>query len=151
MTEYTSILVETHTNVGLVRLNRPQVLNALNHTVVTEVMDALEDILSKIVPTFFIQDEDEKKQARTALADGPIKLLLQRLDSMLSDRGGEYFADGRLTMADLRVFLWIKNLNSGLLDYVPTDIVGRLAPGLNQHSDRISNDPGVRAYYAGRD
>jgi enoyl-CoA hydratase len=42
MPEYTSILVETHINVGLVRLNRPQVLNALNYTVVTEVMDALE-------------------------------------------------------------------------------------------------------------
>lgn len=124
--------------------------NNLQAAFCDEAMDALEDILSKIVPTFFIQDEEEKKQARTALADGPIKLLLLRLDSMLADRGGEYFADGRLTIADLRVFLWINNLNSGLLDYVPTDIVDRLAPGLNLHFERVNNDPGVRAYYADR-
>ena len=32
MSDYTSILVEIHGRVGLVRLNRPQALNALNNT-----------------------------------------------------------------------------------------------------------------------
>ncbi len=35
------ILTETRGKVGLVRLNRPKVLNALNFTLVTELMDAL--------------------------------------------------------------------------------------------------------------
>jgi enoyl-CoA hydratase len=39
---YTSILVETRGRVGLVTLNRPQALNALNHQLLTELMDALE-------------------------------------------------------------------------------------------------------------
>jgi enoyl-CoA hydratase len=41
MSPYTSILVETYGRVGLVRLNRPQVLNALNTTLRNELMDAL--------------------------------------------------------------------------------------------------------------
>jgi enoyl-CoA hydratase len=39
---YTSILVETRGRVGLITLNRPQALNALNNQLMTEVMDALE-------------------------------------------------------------------------------------------------------------
>jgi len=41
MPEYTTILVETHGRVGLVRLNRPQALNALNNTLLRELMDAI--------------------------------------------------------------------------------------------------------------
>lgn len=38
---YETILVETHGKVGLVRLNRPQVLNALNDQLMTELGEAL--------------------------------------------------------------------------------------------------------------
>ena len=39
---YETILTETHDRVGLVRLNRPQARNALNHQLLTELMQALE-------------------------------------------------------------------------------------------------------------
>jgi enoyl-CoA hydratase len=39
---YSSILVETRGRVGLVVLNRPQALNALNNQLMRELMDALE-------------------------------------------------------------------------------------------------------------
>jgi enoyl-CoA hydratase len=42
MTEYTTILTEVHGRAGLVRLNRPQAMNALNGTVMFETMAALE-------------------------------------------------------------------------------------------------------------
>ena len=42
MTSYETILTETHNRVGLVRLNRPQALNALNATLMEELMGALE-------------------------------------------------------------------------------------------------------------
>lgn len=38
---YTNILTETRGRVGLITLNRPQALNALNHALLTELMDAL--------------------------------------------------------------------------------------------------------------
>jgi enoyl-CoA hydratase len=42
MTEYTCILTEVHDRVGLVRLNRPDAYNALNSTLMTELIDALQ-------------------------------------------------------------------------------------------------------------
>ncbi|MBN1665439.1 MAG: enoyl-CoA hydratase/isomerase family protein, partial [Anaerolineales bacterium] len=40
---YEHILVETHGKVGLVQLNRPKALNALNESLLKELMVALED------------------------------------------------------------------------------------------------------------
>jgi enoyl-CoA hydratase len=39
--EYQSILIETHDNVGIIRLNRPKALNALNDQLMDELGDAL--------------------------------------------------------------------------------------------------------------
>lgn len=41
MSPYTTILTETHGRAGLIRLNRPKALNALNNTLIKELMDAL--------------------------------------------------------------------------------------------------------------
>jgi enoyl-CoA hydratase len=41
---YEHIIVEIQDGVGLIRLNRPKVLNALNHTLLGELMDALEEL-----------------------------------------------------------------------------------------------------------
>ncbi len=113
-----------------------------------EAMDAVEDIVSKVVATFPIQDEAEKKAARQALADGPITVYLQQLQALLRARGGEYFADGRLTIADLKVMVWIRSLRSGILDHVPRDLPDTAAPLLVEHLTRIEGHPKVREYYA---
>lgn len=112
-----------------------------------EVMDAVEDILTKIVQTFFMED-DAKREARQKLAAGPIPLYLAKLDEMLLARGGEYFAAGRLTVADLKVMLWIQSLRSGTLDHVPTDLAERIAPHLVDHYERIKALPGIANYYS---
>ena len=39
---FTYILTETRDRVGLITLNRPEALNALNHALLTELMDALD-------------------------------------------------------------------------------------------------------------
>ena len=41
MSEYTTIITEIHERVGLLRLNRPQAMNALNATLMSELMEAL--------------------------------------------------------------------------------------------------------------
>jgi len=41
MSDYTTILTETHDRVGLARLNRPQAMNALNRTLMEELTTAL--------------------------------------------------------------------------------------------------------------
>lgn len=115
-----------------------------------EVMDAVEDIGQQIVATFPIEDAAQKKAARQRLASGPIPLYLSGLHHQLQQRGNEYFSDGRLTMADLRVYVWIRHLRSGALDHVPADLVDRAAPALVAHAERVSAHPPISAYYAKR-
>jgi glutathione S-transferase len=106
-----------------------------------EAMDAVEDLSHAIGNTFGLKD-DKLKQARENLIQGPITTFNKGLDGLLA-RGG-----GRMTVADLKVFVQTRALTTGVLDHVPTDVVERLAPSLVEHCDRITNDPRVAAYYA---
>jgi len=112
-----------------------------------EVMSAVEDVMGRIVPTLFMEDEELKRQEREKLAEGPIPFYVRRFSEMLESRGGEYFADGRLTVADLKVFLWVRYLRSGMLDYIPKDIPDRLAPNLVEHFERVNSHPAIIAWY----
>ena len=114
-----------------------------------EVMDAVEEVVGKITATFDLPEE-RKKARRQALVEGPITLYLERLEQRLDANGGRYFAGDRLSVADLKVFVWIRHLASGKLDHIPDDIADRVAPKLVQHCERIRRHPGVVAYYAER-
>jgi len=92
----------------------------------------------------------EKKAQRESLAAGPLSDSLDRLQRRLVAQGGRYFADGRLTVADLKVFVWIRHLRSGQLDHVPVDLSDRVAPQLVEHHERVMGHPAIDAYYAGR-
>jgi glutathione S-transferase len=115
-----------------------------------EAMDAVEDISIQLSATFYIKDEAEKKAKRQALADGPLTFYLTRLAQRLAARGGEYFADNRLTVADLKVFLWIRHLKSGNVDHIPADLPDRVAPSLVAHFERIKAHPRIKEYYESR-
>lgn len=114
-----------------------------------EVLDALEDILHHIVPTFGLKGEELRK-AREKLAEGWLSIYVRGLDELLVRGGGEYFAGDSLTVADLKAFVQLRWLQSGGLDHIPTDLVARLAPALVDHQERVASDPRVTAYYASR-
>ncbi len=112
-----------------------------------EVMDAVEDISVKLIDTFSMKG-DELKAAREKLAEGPIRFYLERVNRLLEERGSDYFADGRLTVGDLKVFVWIRHLKSGNLDHVSPEIVDKYAPKLSAHFERVKSHPKIVAYYA---
>jgi len=114
-----------------------------------EVLGALEDLSHYIVRTFGL-DGEELRLAREKLVDGWLSVYLRGLDELLARGGGQYFANNTLTVADLKAFVQTRSLRAGVLDYVPTDIVQRLAPGLVKHQERVESDPRVAAYYATR-
>lgn len=116
---------------------------------VDEVLEIIEDAAHAFGPTLGLQG-DELKAARIALTDGMFTRCLKTLDKRLEAAGGEYFADRRFTVADLKVYVWIKRLRSGGLDHVPSDLPDTIAPRLVRHMERVAADPGVVAYYAGR-
>lgn len=113
-----------------------------------EVMYVVEEAGVKMGPTYRMTGE-EQKAARLALVNGSIPVYLRWLEKQLLAHGGEYFADHRLTIADLKVLIDVRTLNSGRLDHVPTDLVEQVAPALNAHAKRIAEHPAIVAYYAG--
>ena len=116
---------------------------------VDEVMDAVEDITTRIGATIRMEGE-AKQKAREELAAGPIPRFLQQLDARLKSAGGEWFVENRLTVADLKCYLLTRWLKSGVIDHVPADIVDRHAPLLAAHLERVGNHPKIAAYYAAR-
>jgi len=114
-----------------------------------EAMDAVEDLSHAIGRTYGLQG-DALKKARTELVEDRLTTYVKGLDGLLARGGGEFFADGRMTVADLKVFVATRSLAKGVLDHVPTDVVEKLAPALAEHRDRIAADPRVSAYYKAR-
>lgn len=123
--------------------------DALQALYCDEAMEAVEDLLHQIVHTFGLQGE-ELKSARERLAEKWIIPFIKGFDELLERGGGRYFADNRLTVADLKVYMQVRSLRGGMLDHVPTDLVDRLAPALVQHAERVAADPVVSGYYAAR-
>ncbi|MDC0000001.1 glutathione S-transferase [Porticoccaceae bacterium] len=103
-----------------------------------ETMDTVDDAITLVVNTFFME-EDDKKRNRAELVTGPLPMFLSGLNKALEASGGDYFADGRLTMADLKVLIWVNGLISGNLDYISTSIVADHGPQLLRHKALIES------------
>ena len=114
-----------------------------------EIMAALEDVIMKLGATFRLQGDD-LKAARLALVDELFPKYLRWLEGQLEKHGGEFLADGRLTVADLKALTLLCWISSGMLDHIPIDILEKFAPKLRPYVDRIAALPQISQYYAGR-
>lgn len=112
-----------------------------------EAMGALEDITIKIGASFGMAG-DELKKARDALVTGALPRYLQWLQNQLESHGGEFLADNRLTIADLKAFVILRWLGSGKLDHIPGDLIGTVAPKLDGYMRRLAALPAIAQYYA---
>ncbi len=111
-----------------------------------EVMDIMEDLSHALGKTFGLEG-DALKQAREDIAAGMFTKALRLLDKRLQAAGGEYFADNRMTVADLKVFEFVRMLSAGFLDHIPADLAEKVAPTITKHMQRVAADPGVKSYY----
>src|SRR5574343_921280 len=107
-----------------------------------EVLGAMEDINIAIGATFRMTG-DELKNARQALAAGTLPKYLRWLEQQLESHGGEFLADHRLTIADLKAFVILRWLSSGKLDRIPSDLVEAVAPKLKDYVSRIAKLPAI--------
>lgn len=123
--------------------------DALQALFCDEVLGALEDINIKIGTTFGMTGDD-LKNAREALAAGALPKYLRWLEQQLENHGGEFFADNRLTIADLKAFGLLSWLSSGKLDHIPGDLIETAAPKLKDYVNSIGQLPAITRYYANR-
>jgi glutathione S-transferase len=110
-----------------------------------EVMDVVEDISHKLSATMTMTGETLKSAREQLVA--PLTTYLKWLAARLTKQGGEYFADNRLTIADLKVFVMVQWLGSGMLDHIPTTLIQDTAPELLAHINRVASDPKIKSYY----
>ena len=79
---YELILTETHGHVGLIKLNRPQAMNALNNQLMRELMDALETFDKNDAVGAMVITGNEKAFAAGAdikeMADKSIEQMMDR-------------------------------------------------------------------------
>jgi glutathione S-transferase len=122
-------------------------VDALQALYCDEVLGAVEDMSHHMVRTFGLEGE-ALKSARKELAEGWFTVYTTGLGKLLERGGGKYFADNKLTVADLKVHVMLRMIIAGNLDHIPEDFVEKLAPNLAEHSKRIANEPQVLAYYA---
>lgn len=102
------------------------------------VVDTVDDAMKVLVGTFFMP-EDEKQRVREELVKGPLPLFIAGLNQSLNEGGGAYFASGCLTVADLKVLVFVRGLTDGTFDYIPSGIVAEHGPALVAHQTRIEN------------
>lgn len=121
--------------------------DALQALYCDEVMEAVEDATAKMTATFGLSG-DALKTAREALVAGAISTYLRWMEGRLKAHGGQFFADGRLTIADIKIFVYTRSLSSGVLDHIPTNLVQTVAPALHEHRLRVAATPAIAAYYA---
>lgn len=114
-----------------------------------QVIETVEEVSVHIGSTIPLS-ENEKKIRREALVADALPNLLGGLEKILKSNGNEFFVNGRLTVADMRVADLTHWFKSGMLDYIPLDLVDRFAPSLIKHMDMIKNEPRIKAYYQKR-
>ena len=114
-----------------------------------ETMGAVEDATYHVGSTMRLTG-DAQREAREKLVEGWLPIYLKGLAELLVRGGGEYFADHRLTVADLKVMGLTGWLSHGALDHIPADLVARTAPTLTEHAGRVFDDSRVKAWYASR-
>ena len=99
--------------------------------------------------TFGLSGE-KLKTARQTLVAGPLKLYLQWLEDKLEGENKQYFIENRLTLADLKVFVWSRALSSGQLEHIPVNLVADIAPKVFRHQQFINQLAPIVQYYAKR-
>ena len=109
-----------------------------------EVMDAVEDISYRLVTTFGLEG-DELKNAREQISNTYIRPQMLWLEEKLT-KAGRYFSDNRLTVADLKVFVYLNWIASGMLDHVPQNMIDD-TPKLKEFWQRIQTTPEIMDYY----
>jgi glutathione S-transferase len=110
-----------------------------------EMLCHAEDLRHAISPTLRLSDEAEKKKAREALAAGYIPTWGANAEKHIE--GGPFFAGSKLHVVDIKIYVAVHWLRSGVLDHIPATVLAGF-PKLNAIHDAVAGDARVKAWYA---
>jgi len=116
---------------------------------VDDILDASDDIGTKLSPSLHEKDENKKKEMREALLKDALPTLFGNLDKVVGRSKGKFSVGDHLTIADLKLFVTLNWLKGGTLDHIPKEWVDQY-PHLKRVHDAVSAEPKIKEYYASR-
>jgi prostaglandin-H2 D-isomerase / glutathione transferase len=109
------------------------------------LMCAVEDLRHAISPTLRISDPEQKRTAREALVGGELKVWGSQVERQLRD--GPFVGGTKLQVADLKLYMMVRWLTSGVLDHIPTSVFDH-CPKLHRLSKAVAEHSGVKGWLA---
>jgi len=104
------------------------------------LMCAVEDIRHAISPTMRISDPEHKRLAREALAANELRTWGGQVERQLGD--GPFVGGATLHVVDLKLYMMVRWLASGVLDHVPASVFDH-CPKLHRLHKAVAAHPGV--------
>jgi prostaglandin-H2 D-isomerase / glutathione transferase len=108
------------------------------------LLGTVEDLRAAIGSTFGINDPEELKRRRAAIAEGPIRSWGTNVERQIK---GVFAGGAELSVADIKLYMIATWLKKGVLDHVPTDVLAPF-PKLEALRAAVTAHPKIVAWYA---
>lgn len=109
------------------------------------LMDAAEDLRTRVSPTMRIKDEAERIAARQQLAADYLPQWGRCVERAIGD--GPFVGGDRPSVVDIKLYMIHRWISQGVLDGIPTDLFAP-CPRLTAVADGVARLPAVVAWYA---
>lgn len=109
------------------------------------LMCAVEELRHTLTPTLRITDPEQKRQAREALAANELKTWGSQVERQLG--AGPFTGGNQVQVADIKLYMVVRWLTSGVVDHVPTSVFDH-CPKLLRLFRAVGEHDGVRAWLA---
>ena len=109
------------------------------------LMCAVEELRHTITPALRITDPEQKRQAREALVANELGTWGNQVERQLGD--GPFIAGPTLQVADLKLYMVVRWLTTGVVDHVPTTVFDH-CPKLMRLYRAVGEHAGVKTWLA---
>ena len=109
------------------------------------ILSAVEDLRGMIVPTMREKDEDKKKATREELSKGFLTTWAKQISALMGE--GPFLAGENISIADIKLYMAIRWIVSGVLDYIsPATFTDH--PKLMQLHQAVGDHPKIAEWIA---
>ena len=117
----------------------------INAAKIDQIIDAATDITNIVSPTIREKDEQKKIEDRLLLKNKLLRRWFTYLENILSESKSDWFVENKMTIADIAMWRLLGWLISGIIDGIPTTIVGNYPKLKNIHT-KVHNHPKVQEW-----
>jgi glutathione S-transferase len=116
--------------------------NAMDAALSDQVIDMATDLTVLLSPSGSETNEEKKRSMREELAEGALVRKISFLEELLEGGEGDWFVGKNITIADLAIWRLMGWLSSGMIDYLPTNLIAPF-PNLKRVCSNVEKHPKV--------